>query len=78
MTAALDEAARDRIRREQEQINLEQIRKHGAEARETGGLPIPRDAPGVRAADWTLTLAKKGERFAGDERNVAAPARHQV
>jgi predicted P-loop ATPase len=75
MSAALDEAARDRIRREQEQINLEQIRKHGAEARETGGLPIPRDAPGVRAADWTLTLAKKGERFAGDERNVAMALR---
>ena len=75
MTAALDEAARDRIRREQEQINLEQIRKHGAEARETRGLPIPRDAPGVRAADWTHALAKKGERFAGDERNVAMALR---
>ncbi len=72
MSAELDEASRERIRREQEQLNLEQIRKHGAEQRAAGGSA---PAPEPRQLDWRHALAKRGDRYVGDERNVALALR---
>jgi predicted P-loop ATPase len=63
----LSDERRAQIVAEQARTNVESISKAGRERRAREGSAPPRVEPPV---DWRLALAKQGERYAGDERNV--------
>jgi predicted P-loop ATPase len=69
---ALDRETRERIMRDQRDLNAAQIRKHaeevsGSASQTTAAPPAPRD--------WRHALDKRGDRYVGDERNVALALR---
>jgi putative DNA primase/helicase len=67
----LSQADIERIKREQERTNREQIRLHGAEVKESG-QPL---VPPTPITDWRSSLTRRGGRYVGDERNIAQALR---
>jgi len=60
-----------RIADDQRRINREQIRLHAAELKESGQQLIPISP----VSDWRSSLTRRGNRYLGDERNIAQALR---
>ena len=56
-----------RIAEDQRRVNREQIRRHAAEVKESGQPLV--EIPAI--TDWRSSLTKRGNRYPGDERNIA-------
>ena len=56
-----------RIAEDQRRINVEQIRLHAAEVKESGQPLV--QIPAI--TDWRSSLTRRGGRYLGDERNIA-------
>lgn len=68
---ALTQEEMRRIDEDQRRINLEQIRLHALEVKESGQplVQIP------TVADWRSSLTRRGSRYIGDERNISQALR---
>jgi putative DNA primase/helicase len=70
----LSRHVREAIRLDQQRVNEAQIRKHGREVLDAGGSLVPAGGQ-IRQHDWRSDLFKRGDRYVGDERNVALALR---